>query len=397
MVNRIGDNYYGYYPNMTFNANGNAVNTAPLKSKQITQDSFVNSKPLSTGAKVGIGTAITVAIAVGADYLFSKGKHVKSLLKVFKSSEKTVKETAENVAGTVQNSGTKASTQTVETAVLQPKPAVQEGSSNAAKQAQEKATKEAQEKAVKEAQEKAAKEAQEKAAKEAQEKAAKEAQEKAAKEAQEKAAKETQRLAAKQAEFEKVMDFSKKYVDEHMKELDDLLLDANGRIFESSVVKSKSYSFDELIKPYEGKVDYLYHATTPESKASILKNGFNQRIAPKHGFLDGVGGTYFSTMKDPDYGSSVIKAKFKGKIAEVDTNLLDNIKCGNNIAVTRHLEKSGMSFKEASDYCEAVLREYLKQKIFNKGFQGIIGKGYSYTAGCRYFSALDPKLIQIIE
>ena len=48
-------------------------------NKQIQVDQQKQQKQLSTGAKITIGAGIATVVAVGADFLFCKGKHVKSL------------------------------------------------------------------------------------------------------------------------------------------------------------------------------------------------------------------------------------------------------------------------------------------------------------------------------
>ena len=47
--------------------------------KQLQADQQKQQKQLSTGEKIAIGAGVTTALAVGADFLFCKGKHVKSL------------------------------------------------------------------------------------------------------------------------------------------------------------------------------------------------------------------------------------------------------------------------------------------------------------------------------
>ena len=366
-------------------------------------------KELSTTAKAGLFSLAAIALTVAADYIFAKGKHVNGIIKTFKGESKQVKDAAQSAAEsaarqkaapvaepqvkpaqTPSNPAPEPVKPKAEETPLTPTP--EPTKTNSKKKAKSEKTNNSPE-----AKTKVDDEAKAKAAKEPEEKAAKDAEAKAAEEAKKKADAEAARRAKKQTEFEKALDFSKKYVDEHMAELDKVMLDKDGKLHKGFITTAGSISLDDLIRPYNGNVEYFYHATTPEVKAKILKEGFNQRIAPKHGYLDGVGGTYFSIAKDPDYGSAVIKAKFNGKIAEVDTNLLDNIKTGNNMRMYKHLTSKGLSEQEASDYGEAVIREYLQRKIFDKGYQGIVGSGHSYAAGCKYFAALDPKLIQIVE
>lgn len=382
-------------------------------------------KELSKTAKVGIFSLLALGAAIAGDYILAKGKHVNAILKTIKGESKPLKEAAENAAddlnkskksGSTTASGKAESTvsstnnnskshQNTNANVPKAEEPSQKLDTNSSKVETKTETKNNNLKATVDKNPKAKDEpkpvnkndADTKALKQAEEKTAQEAKAEAAEAAKKKADAEAARLAKKQVEFERALDFSKKYVDDHMAELDKVMLDKDGNLHKGFIESAGTISLDDLIKPYKGKVEYFYHATTPEAKASILKEGFNQRIAPKHGHLDGVGGTYFSVAKDPDYGSAVIKAKFNGKIAEVDTNLLDDIKCGNNMRMYKHLTSKGVSEQEAADYGEAVIREYLQRKIFEKGYQGIIGSGQSYTAGCKYFAALDPKLIQIVE
>ncbi len=374
-------------------------------------------KELSKTAKVGIFSLLAVGAAIAGDYIFAKGKHVNAILKTIKGESKPLKEAAENAAddlnkskksGTSTVSGKAESTvsstnnnskshQNTNVNVPKAEEPSQKLDTNSSKVETKTETKNNNSKTTVDENPKTKDEPKPVNTNDESAKALKEAEAKAAEAAKKKADAEAARLAKKQVEFERALDFSKKYVDEHMVELDKVMLDKDGNLHKGFIESAGTISLDDLIKPYKGKVEYFYHATTPEAKASILKEGFNPRIAPKHGHLDGVGGTYFSIAKDPDYGSAVIKAKFNGKIAEVDTNLLDNIKTGNNMRMYKHLTSKGLSEQEASDYGEAVIREYLQRKIFEKGYQGIIGSGQSYTAGCKYFAALDPKLIQIVE
>ncbi len=374
-------------------------------------------KELSKTAKVGIFSLLALGAAIAGDYIFAKGKHVNAILKTIKSESKPLKDAAENAADDLNKSKKSGSTiasgkaeSTVSSTNNNSKPQQNTNSNvpkaeepsqkldtNSSKVETKTETKNNNSKTAVDENPKTKDEPKTVNKNDESAKALKEAEAKATEAAKKKADAEAARLAKKQAEFERALDFSKKYVDDHMTELDKVMLDKDGKLHKGFVESAGTVSLDDLIKPYNGKVEYFYHATTPEAKASILKEGFNPRIAPKHGHLDGVGGTYFSVAKDPDYGSAVIKAKFNGKIAEVDTNLLDDIKCGNNMRMYKHLTSKGVSEQEAADYGEAVIREYLQRKIFEKGYQGIIGSGQSYTAGCKYFAALDPKLIQIIE
>ena len=218
---------------------------------------------------------------------------------------------------------------------------------------------------------------------------------KAQQEAEERAKLEAEKLLAKkQIEFEKRIDFSREFVQNNMDDLDKILIDKDGYL-KAVYGERPKIKLEELFKPYKGDINEFYHGTSAESKSKILKEGFNQRIAPKHGHLDGIGGTYFSTTKIDSYGDNIITAKFDGKIAEVNTDVLDSIKTAfsNRLKVENLLKKKGYEGQEA----EYIISEYLKQKLFKMGYQGIIGSNISGAAGCRYFSALDPNLIRIIN
>jgi hypothetical protein len=218
---------------------------------------------------------------------------------------------------------------------------------------------------------------------------------KAQQEAEERAKLEAEKLLAKkQIEFEKRIDFSREFVQNNMDDLDKILIDKDGYL-KAVYGERPKIKLEELFKPYKGDINEFYHGTSAESKSKILKEGFNQRIAPKHGHLDGIGGTYFSTTKIDSYGDNIITAKFDGKIAEVNTDVLNSIKTAtfNRLKVENLLKKKGYEGQEA----EYIISEYLKQKLFKMGYQGIIGSNISGAAGCRYFSVLDPKLIKIIS
>ena len=202
----------------------------------------------------------------------------------------------------------------------------------------------------------------------------------------------------RQLKFEKELDFSQSYVKEHMADLDKIFINEEGKFRHN--YGSHSYQFislDDLVQPYKGEVNTFYHGTNSAAKEQIMQHGFNQRIAPTHGYLDGVGGTYFALnpLSLEGYGSDVVTATFNGKIAEVNTNILNNIKQGHSFKIYNLLKSQGIATE--ADYSEAIAREYLKQKILSKGYQGIIGSGHSWQAGCQYFAALDPSLINIVK
>lgn len=223
---------------------------------------------------------------------------------------------------------------------------------------------------------------------------------KAQQEAEERAKLEAEKLLAKkQIEFEKRIDFSNEFVQNNMDDLDKILIDKDGYL-KAVYGERPKIKLEELFKPYKGDINEFYHGTSAESKSKILKEGFNQRIAPKHGHLDGIGGTYFSTTKIDSYGDNIITAKFDGKIAEVNTDVLNSIKTAisNRLKVENLLKKKGYEGQEVElSISEYIISEYLKQKLFKMGYQGIIGSNISGAAGCRYFSALDSNLIRIIN
>jgi len=292
---------------------------------------------------------------------------------------------------------------------------------NTAKEVQEKAARELQEKAAREAQEKAAREAQEKAAREAQEKAAREAQEKAAKEVQEKAAREAKEKAAKEAQEAEVMaakraakeaasiesrKWASDYVDKNMKKFDEMFLDENGNFTVLNPDRKvftkydKTVDFKSLVSPYEGELGTLYHGTNSEYKAKILKDGFKRDVdlPIKHGNRDGIGGTYFSLRNIDGYGNEVIKAKFNGKVAEVDTEFIEYVFKDKMRMKTGCYPKwkEGATVQECVDIKDAAINRYLQNKLREMGYDGLVNK-HSAAAGCQYFAAIDPKLIEIIK
>lgn len=427
---QVNNNFYSNYYLPSFKSNdtnnqkqynNQQTNTLP----KLSQNEGIETPKMSTTKKIGLGVVLATGILVVGDYIFAKGKHVKSIIKGLKSDNKTCDNLADvtnkpkiKTEPKVEPQPANTTTSTIEPPKTQQKPEVNstediittpkqknKKQNDGTKPVASKSTTGENKPQIEESKPNNSSNSQNDITKnnnnsippktQEQPKGTNSAQD--SKKADEIAQKEAARRAKKQAAFEKEQAFAKSYVKENMEELDKVLLDNENKIQKNWLANSESYALEDLIKPYNGKVEYFYHATTPEAKAQILKEGFNPNIAPKHGFLDGVGGTYFSMAPDANYGGATIKAKFNGKIAEVDTNLLDEIKAGNNMKIFKYLENKGYTFEEASEYREAIIREYLQQKIFQMGYQGIIGKGHSYTAGCKYFSALDPKLIEIIE
>ena len=187
-------------------------------------------------------------------------------------------------------------------------------------------------------------------------------------------------------------------VKNHMEELDKILLDEQGKIKYFTDDGTAKASIEEIVKPFDKDLGTIYHGTKAESKASILKDGFSEKIAPEHGYKDGVGGTYFTREKTNMYGDSVIEARFTGKVGQADTDVLNNIKTyiSNNMKVEKFVNGLGQ-YDKSSISSEAIIQQYLRQKIADLGYQGIMGTNYSYRANCRYFTALDPSLIQIIS
>ena len=82
--------------------------------KQLQANQQKQQKQLSTGEKIAIGAGVTTALAVGADFLFCKGKHVKSLF------GKNTPKTPNN--GTKPNNTTPKSTNTNTTTSTPSKP-----------------------------------------------------------------------------------------------------------------------------------------------------------------------------------------------------------------------------------------------------------------------------------
>lgn len=419
---QVNNNYYSnyYLPSFKSNDTNNQYNNQQINTiPKLSQNEEIEKPKMSTTKKFGLGVVLATGLLVVGDYIFAKGKHVKSIIKGLKSESKTGDNLADvtnkpkiKTEPKVEPQPANTTKSTVEPPKTQPKPEVNSTEDIATTPKQNGDPKPVNSKnstgenkpQIEEQKPQGSNTQNDITTKndnniqpktQEQPKGTNSTQD--SKKADEIAQKEAARRAKKQAAFEKEQAFAKSYVKENMEELDKVLLNNENKIQKNWLANSESFALEDLIKPYNGKVEYFYHATTPEAKAQILKEGFNPNIAPKHGFLDGVGGTYFSIAPDANYGGATIKAKFKGKIAEVDTNLLDEIKAGNNMKIFKYLENKGYTIEEASEYHEAIIREYLQQKIFQMGYQGIIGKGHSYTAGCKYFSALDPKLIEIIE
>lgn len=189
-----------------------------------------------------------------------------------------------------------------------------------------------------------------------------------------------------------------KYADENMEELDKLFLDKNGNLVGVSDNGTEKCDFKDLVKPFDEELGTIYHGTTPEAKEKILTEGFRQDVPIAHGDQDGVGGTYFAfNMKDGQGYGSVVKAKFNGKVAHVDTEKLEYIlKPTLQLKVMKSNIGTGATYPEKLAMRKAIVLRYLQNKLKQMGYQGLVND-YSYAAACPYFSALDPSLIQIIK
>lgn len=208
----------------------------------------------------------------------------------------------------------------------------------------------------------------------------------------------TQHIKSKNAEYLANRNTARDIVKNNMEELDKILLDKDGRIKYFGDNGPESIRFDELVTPYEEELGTIYHGTTTEAKASILENGFSEDFISGHGYKDGTGGTYFTRTKTNMYGDGVIEAKFTGKVGQVNTETVNRIKCHlfNRTDVENYASSLG-KYSETSISGEAIIQEYVRQKIGNMGFQGIMSTNYSSAANCKYFAALDPSLIEIIH
>lgn len=189
-----------------------------------------------------------------------------------------------------------------------------------------------------------------------------------------------------------------KYADENMEELDKLFLDKNGNLVGVSDNGIEKCDFKDLVKPFDEELGTIYHGTTPEAKEKILTEGFRQDVPIAHGDQDGVGGTYFAfNIKDGQGYGSVVKAKFNGKVAHVDTEKLEYIlKPTLQLKVMKSNIGTGTTYSEKLAMRKAIVLRYLQNKLKQMGYQGLVND-YSYAAACPYFSALDPSLIQIIK
>ena len=418
-----------------YQVNPNAVDKTPDK------DTVQLSSGLSTKEKVGIA-AVATTIVAGAlailgrnghlgksvqKFLGGKAKkaaqemgehthttntHVEPKPTVKPEPEPTVKPESEPNVKVEQEAKVKAEQEAKAKAEQEAKAkAEQEAKAKAEQEAKAKAEQEAKVKAEQEAKVKAEQEAKAKAEQEAKAKAEQEAKAKAEQEAKVKAEQEAKELRERQIAFEKEEDFAEAYVKENMEELDKLLVDKDGTICAGvkpsklkdeegeNILEDVRYTFDDLFTESKENIGEIYHYTDEISKEKILSQGFSQRIAPKHGCLDGLGGTYFTLSKQSDvgYGATYIKAKFNGKVADIDPQLINDVKYYSADAIYNVLVKNGFEHKIASPISNVIARHYLQQKLLAKGYSGVYTKIHSAAGGCYYFSALDPSLIQIIK
>ena len=402
-----------------YQVNPNAVDKTPDK------DTVQLSSGLSTKEKVGIA-AVATTIVAGALAILGRNGHLGKSVQKFLGgkAKKAAQEMGEHTHTTNTHVEPKPTVKPEPEPTVKPESepnvkveqeakvkAEQEAKAKAEQEAKAKAEQEAKAKAEQEAKVKAEQEAKAKAEQEAKAKAEQEAKAKAEQEAKVKAEQEAKELRERQIAFEKEEDFAEAYVKENMEELDKLLVDKDGTICAGvkpsklkdeegeNILEDVRYTFDDLFTESKENIGEIYHYTDEISKEKILSQGFSQRIAPKHGCLDGLGGTYFTLSKQSDvgYGATYIKAKFNGKVADIDPQLINDVKYYSADAIYNVLVKNGFEHKIASPISNVIARHYLQQKLLAKGYSGVYTKIHSAAGGCYYFSALDPSLIQIIK
>ena len=394
-----------------YQVNPNAVDKTPDK------DTVQLSSGLTTKEKVGIA-AVATTIVAGALAILGRNGHLGKSVQKFLGgkAKKAAQEMGEHTHTPNAHVEPKPTVkpEPEPTVKPEPEPTVKpepEPNVKVEQEAKAKAEQEAKAKAEQEAKAKAEQEAKAKAEQEAKAKAEQEAKAKAEQEAKVKAEQEAKELRERQIAFEKEEDFAEAYVKENMEELDKLLVDKDGTICAGvkpsklkdeegeNILEDVRYTFDDLFTESKENIGEIYHYTDEISKEKILSQGFSQRIAPKHGCLDGLGGTYFTLSKQSDvgYGATYIKAKFNGKVADIDPQLINDVKYYSADAIYNVLVKNGFEHKIASPISNVIARHYLQQKLLAKGYSGVYTKIHSAAGGCYYFSALDPSLIQIIK
>ena len=391
-----------------YQVNPNAVDKTPDK------DTVQLSSGLTTKEKVGIGAAIATGITLITFAVLGRNGHLGEGIQKFLGgkAKKAAQEMGEHTHTTNTHVEPKPTVKPESEPTVKPEPeqtvkpepeqeakakAEQEAKAKAEQEAKAKAEQEAKAKAEQEAKAKAEQEAKAKAEQEAKAKAEQEAKAKAEQEAKAKAEREARRKAEREAEV-KARRLGFNYADENMEELDKLFLDKNGNLVGVSDSGTEKCNFKDLVKPYNEELGTIYHGTTPEAKEKILTEGFRQDVAIAHGDLDGMGGTYFALdlKNGQDYGA-VIKAKFNGKVAKVDTERVEYILKHDLLRkVMRSNIATGTSYEEKLNMRRAIVLRYLQNKLKQMGYQGLVNN-YSCAAACQYFSALEPSLIQIIK
>ena len=382
-----------------YQVNPNAVDKTPDK------DTVQLSSGLTTKEKVGIAAVATTVVAVTLAILGHNGHLGESVQKFLGGkAKKAAQEMGEHTHTTNTHVEPKPTVKPEPEQIVKPEPEQivkpePEPNVKVEQEAKVKAEQEAKAKAEQEAKAKAEQEAKAKAEQEAKAKAEQEAKAKAEQEAKAKAEREARRKAEREAEV-KARRLGFNYADENMEELDKLFLDKNGNLIGKSLgSKSRKCDFKDLFRPYDEELGTIYHGTTPEAKEKILTEGFRQDVPISYG-QDGVGGTYFAlNLKDAqDYGSgSVVKAKFKGKVALLDTTLVEYIlkpylkQKTNNLKIIENAP-----FPDSMTIEDSIVLRYLQNKLKQMGYDGIVNI-HSFAAGHQYFSALDPSLIQIIK
>ena len=394
-----------------YQVNPNAVDKTPDK------DTVQLTSGLTTKEKVGIA-AVATTIVAGVLAILGRNGHLGKSVQKFLGGK--AKKAAQEMGEHTHTPN--AHVEPKPTVKPEPEPNVKPEPEQTVKPEPEQIVKpepepnvkveqEAKAKAEQEAKAKAEQEAKAKAEQEAKAKAEQEAKAKAEQEAKVKAEQEAKELRERQIAFEKEEDFAEAYVKENMEELDKLLVDKDGTICAGvkpsklkdeegeNILEDVRYTFDDLFTESKENIGEIYHYTDEISKEKILSQGFSQRIAPKHGCLDGLGGTYFTLSKQSDvgYGATYIKAKFNGKVADIDPQLINDVKYYSADAIYNVLVKNGFEHKIASPISNVIARHYLQQKLLAKGYSGVYTKTHSAAGGCYYFSALDPSLIQIIK
>ncbi len=182
-----------------------------------------------------------------------------------------------------------------------------------------------------------------------------------------------------------------KILDEHMADIDAIVLDENGNIRSVWCMNDNFGKFEEVLQPYEGESPVLYHATSGTSAESIRSEGFDLARPPVHGHRDGIGGAYFTLEETSgSYGNSTITAKCSGNLAQADTDILQNIK----VAMSANFDSE---FGSLYGNSETLMQKYMQKKAISLGYSGVVGTNSSARASYRYVSIFDKDAIQIIS